>query len=369
MAAGNPWGSVPPTGGGPRRPNIPPNLPGWLQVLLNRLLARRRSPGAVGPGAGGRWLVIIPAAVLALWLASGIYMIQPSEQGVVLCFGAYQGTSSPGLNYHLPYPIEEVFVVPVTTVNRAEIGYTSSAQTDEDSGDVSLAFQDVPAESEMLTGDQNIVDINCAVFWQIGYALAYLFNTRNPDDTVKDVAESVLREVIGRNNLDDVLTTGRAQIEQGVQQQTQAVLDRYGTGIVVDEVQLQRVDPPPDVLDSFRDVQRAHTDAERMINQADAYSNNIVPTARGLAAQIVANAQGQKQATIANATGETQRFLSVLAAYRAAKDITLQRLYIETMQVVLSHATVTVVDPGVKGVLPMLNLDSQSAQAGAGATP
>ena len=142
--------------------------------------------------------------------------------------------------------------MPVTTVNRAEIGYTSSPQTDADSGDVSLAYQDVPAESEMLTGDQNIVDINCAVFWQIGNAQAYLFNTRNPDLTVKQVAESVLREVIGRNNLDDVLTTGRAQIEQAVQQQTQAVLDRYGAGVQIDEVQLQRVDPPPEVLDSFR---------------------------------------------------------------------------------------------------------------------
>jgi membrane protease subunit HflK len=314
-------------------------------------------------------LIIGLVVLVGLWLASGIYMIQPSEQGVVLLFGAYQSTSNSGLNYHLPYPIEQVFVVPVTTVNRAEIGYSSSAQTDEDSGDVSLAYQDVPAESEMLTGDQNIVDINCAVFWRIGNAQAYLFNTRNPDLTVKDVAESVLREVIGRNNLDDVLTTGRAQIEQAVQQQTQAVLDRYGSGVEIDEVQLQRVDPPPDVLDSFRDVQRAHTDAERMINQADAYANTVVPTAQGTAAQIVANAQGQKQAAIANAMGETQRFLSVLAAYRAAKDITLQRLYIETMEDVLSHAKVTVVDPGVKGVLPMLNLDNPGAPQSQGVAP
>ncbi len=358
MATGNPWGSsVPPSGGGPRRPSMS-GLSNRLLAVFERLRARSERPG------GRRFLLFIALpVVVALWLVTGVYMVQPSEQGVVLRFGAYQYTSGPGLNYHLPFPIERVFVVAVTTVNRTEIGYTSVAQTDTDSGAVSMDYQDVPEESEMLTGDQNIVDINCAVFWRVGNAQAYLFNTRNPDDTVKAVAESVLREVIGRNDLDDVLTTGRAGIEQAVMQKTQSVLDQYGAGVEVDEVQLQRVDPPPGVLDSFRDVQRAHTDAETAINQATAYANNIIPTARGQAAQIVATAEGQKQAAIANATGATQRFLSVLTAYRAAKDITLNRLYIETMEDVLSHAKVTIIDPGVKGVLPLLNLGTAAGAA------
>lgn len=379
---GNPWGPVPPPG---NRPNGGPGngqnggnrgnngLPPFINSLLEPFLKQFKGGGGGGPrppvrppfGGGGFALPAGPklaAGALivfaALWLASGIYVVQPDQQGVILRFGAVVGTSGPGLNYHLPWPIDRVLLPAVTRINRTEIGYTTSPQQDPNSGSISMIREDVPAESEMLTGDQNIVDINVAVFWQIKNAQGYLFNVRNPDETVKAVAESVIREVIGRTPIEPAMTSARASIEQAVQRETQIVLDRYGAGVQVDEVQLQKVDPPPEVIDSFRDVQRAHTDAERIINEAHAYENTVVPAAKGQAAQVIAAAQAQREAAIADAQGQAARFLSVLAAYDAAKDITLQRLDIETMQDIMSHAHTTIIDPSVKSVLPMLPLQN-----------
>jgi modulator of FtsH protease HflK len=240
-------------------------------------------------------------------------------------------------------------------VNRIDIGYRSPSS--QAAASRSLAARDVPAESLMLTGDENIIDINFSVFWHISNAPDYLFNTRNPAETVKSAAESVMREVIGHTPIQPALTEARASIEQQVRDGTQAILTQYGAGVEVTQVQLQRVDPPAAVIDSFRDVQRANTDAERMRNEAEAYRNDIVPRARGDAAAIVAQADGAKQASIAQATGESQRFLSVLSAYQAAKDITLKRLYIETMQAILSRAQTTVLDDNAKNLIPYLPLN------------
>ncbi len=212
-------------------------------------------------------------------------------------------------------------------------------------------------ESLMLTGDENIIDINFAVFWKINNAVAYLFNTRNPPLIVKAVAESSMREVIGRTPIQPALTELRAQIENDVLHQTQQILDNYKSGVEVTQVQLQRVDPPAEVVESFVDVQRANTDAERLRNEAEAYRNDIVPRARGDAARIVAEGQGARLASIAQATGQTQRFLSVLAAYQTAKDVTLRRMYLETMQDILTHSSALVVDDRLKGLVPFLPLN------------
>ncbi len=388
-----PWGSggphsVPPTGGegggnggGPRRPGGQPGGPwrpgggpgGWgsgggrppppdLDQLIARLQAFVRGLFGRGGGltAGNRGLALLGIVVLALWIASGLYHVEPDEQGVVLRFGAFNRTTLPGLNYHLPWPIESAETPAVTRINRTEIGYRTGPSGDESDG--SSSREEVPAESLMLTGDENIVDVDLTLLWHIDNAVDYLFNTRDPDVTVKAVAESVLREVMGRTPIQPALGPMRAQIAADVMDQSQKILNSYHAGVEITQVLLQKVDPPPAVIESFRDVQRANTDAERMRNEAQAYANDIVPRARGDAARIVAAGQGEKLATIAQATGETKRFLSVLAAYRQAKEITLQRMYLDTMREILTHDQTIVLDDKVKGLLPFLQLDGVPAR-------
>ena len=209
----------------------------------------------------------------------------------------------------------------------------------------------------MLTGDENIIDINFAVFWRIRDVVPFLFNTRSPEYTVKSAAESVTREVIGRTPIQPALTDARARIEAEVLKGVQAILDQYGSGVEITQIQLQKVDPPNAVIDSFRDVQRANTDADRARNEAESYRNDIVPRARGESARLVAEADGARQTSIAQAGGEAQRFLSVLKAYEAAKDVTMRRLYIETMQDILSRTPSVVVDNQLQGVVPFLPLN------------
>jgi membrane protease subunit HflK len=342
-----------------------------LDALIARLQSYIRSLlGGGGPRArftGGRGLALIGLAVVALWLASGIYRVEPDEQGVVLRFGAFNRTTLPGLNYHLPWPIERALTPAVTRINRIEIGYRSLAAVQNDTR--SENRRSVPEESLMLTGDENIIDINFAVFWKISDATAYLFNVRNSDVVVKAVAESSMREVIGRMPIQPALTELRGQIATDVQRQTQQVLDGYKAGVEITGVQLQGVNPPAEVVESFVDVQRANTDAERVRNEAEAYRNDIVPRARGDAARIVAEGQGAKQAAMAQATGQTQRFLSVLAAYRQAKDVTLRRMYIETMQDILTRSPALVVDDKLKGLVPFLPLNPPNAPSPRPTTP
>jgi membrane protease subunit HflK len=367
---GGPWGY----GGGPGgpfggRPGGQGPLPD-LDALIARLQAFIRSllgGGTRGRFSGGRGLALIALAVVALWLASGIYRVEPDEQGVVLRFGAFNRTTLPGLNYHLPWPIETALTPAVTRINRIEVGFRSIGTTQNDTA--SENRRDVPEESLMLTGDENIIDINFVVFWKISSAVDYLFNTRSPDVVVKAVAESSMREVMGRSPIQPALTELRGQIASDVQRQTQQVLDGYKAGVEVTGVQLQGVNPPAEVVESFVDVQRANTDAERIRNEAQAYANDIVPRARGDAARIVAEGQGAKQASIAQATGQTQRFLSVLAAYQQAKDVTLRRMYIETMQEILTRSPALVVDDRLKGLVPFLPLTPPAPAAPRPATP
>ncbi len=336
------------------------------QERARRLLGSLGGPGGTGGGRrfGGRGLMLLGIAAAALWLASGLYRVEPDQEGVVLRFGAFTRLTPPGLNYHLPWPIEAVETPAVTRVNRIEIGYRSGEPTDEVPAEAPVgrdSGRDIAQESLMLTGDENIVDVNIAVLWRIDDVVAYLFNTRDPRVTVKAVTESVLREVMGRSPIQPALGPLRAQIADQVMRQTQQILNGYHAGVQIVQVLPQMVDPPAAVVESFRDVQRANTDAERMRNQAEGYQNDIVPRARGEASRIVALAQGDRQAAIARATGEAQRFQSVLTAYQAAKDVTMKRLYLDTMQDVLSHAQTLVLDDKLRGVLPFLPLSAEPA--------
>jgi membrane protease subunit HflK len=353
---GGPWGQG--GGGGPfgPRPGGPGPLPD-LDALIARLQAYIRSLLGGGPRGrftGGRGLALLGLAVVALWLLSGIYRVEPDELGVVLRFGAYSERTQPGLHWHIPWPVEHVLTPAVTRINRIEIGYRSLGSVQNDASSQNRAPK--PEESLMLTGDENIIDINFAVFWKVSDAVAYLFNVRNPEVVVKAVAESSMREVIGRMPIQPALTELRGQIASDVMRQTQQVLENYKSGVEITGVQLQGVNPPAEVVESFVDVQRANTDAERVRNEAEAYRNDIVPRARGDAARIVAEGQGAKQAAVAEATGQTQRFLSVLAAYQQAKEVTLRRMYIETMQAVLTRSPALVVDDKLKGLVPFLPL-------------
>jgi membrane protease subunit HflK len=365
-----PWSGGPRSGGGPGNNNLPD-----LDQLIARANAAFRGfvPGGGGmphlrlPRSGGRALLLLVLLIVAVWLATGFYRVEPDQQGVVLRFGAFNRTTFPGLNYHIPWPVETALTPSVTHINRVEVGFAPN-----DTGNLRMTSrglvsdsgnreQSIPAESLMLTGDENIIDIDFAVFWRIRDAGSYLFNTRDPDETVKQVAESEMREVIGRTPIQPALTEARAQIETDVRAGMQAVLDQYKSGVEITQVQLQKVDPPADVIESFRDVQRANTDAERMRNEAESYRNDIVPRARGDAAAIVATADGARQAAVAEAGGQAQRFASVYAAYQAAKDVTLRRLYIETMQAIISKTPTTVLDAGMKAPLPLLNLGDPTA--------
>ena len=370
---GNPGGNPPPGGKGPERPDRGPwggggrgpggrgpgipDLEEVIQQLQQR--ARRFVPGGRGSGQGsGRLIGLFALVALAIWLASGFYRVQPDEQGVVLRFGAFRGYTYPGLRYHLPWPVESALTPSVTRVNRIEVGVRSPAdQSERASTDTA---SEVAAEALMLTGDENIIDINFSVFWRIKDARDFLFNTRHPAATVRAAAESMMRQVIGRTPIQPALTEARARIELDVMTGTQAILDQYGSGVEVTQVQLQKVDPPNAVIESFRDVQRANTDAERVRNESESYRNDIVPRARGEAARLIAEAEGQRAASIAEAVGQAQRFRSVEQAYSVAKEVTLQRLYIETMQDILSKTPSIVLDDAVKGLVPYLPLDNSA---------
>jgi modulator of FtsH protease HflK len=349
-----------PGGGGPFGPNGPlPDIDSLIRQA--QAFVRNLLPGGRGVGFGG--LTILVAVVVALWVASGFYRVQPDEQGIVLRFGAYKYWTPPGLHWHIPWPVEEVERPAVTRINRIEIGFRSGVGQVESS--TNNAGREMLAESLMLTGDENIIDIQFVVFWRIrpNDAAKFLFNARRPADLVFGVAESSMREVIGRTPIEPALAQLRAQIESDVMRQTQAILDRYNVGIEITEVNMGKVDRPAAVIESQIDVQRANTDAERMRNEAEAYHNDIVPRARGEAARLIAEAQGIKQATVAEATGQSQRFDVVFAAYQQAKDITLRRMYLDAMQNILAHARTLVVDDKLKGLVPFLPLDAPGTSA------
>ena len=296
---------------------------------------------------------------ISVWLFTGFYRVLPEEHAVVMTFGKWTDTkTTPGLNYHMPWPIQTVAKVNVTFERRIEIGFRGKNVRGRDSSTGS-AVMDVADESLMVTGDENIIDIDFVVLWRISDAGKYLFEIRNPEKTIKKVAESAMREIIGKTEIQKALTGSRALIQSQTKELMQSMLDDYNSGIAINEVQLQQVNPPAPVVEAFDDVLRAQADKERLRNEADAYRNKIIPEARGKAEQLIQEAEAYKQKTINGATGDANRFLSVYNAYRQAKDVTAKRMYIETMQEIMQNSKKYIVDgKGAGGVLPYLSLDS-----------
>ncbi|HVV64018.1 MAG TPA: FtsH protease activity modulator HflK [Rhizomicrobium sp.] len=338
QGAKGPWGREP--SGRSRRPD--------LEELFRRLVQRLRGALPSGRFTAGT-LGVAALALLALWLASGVYFVRPDEEGVVLRFGAVSAISAPGMRYHLPWPIEVAYTPKVRNENKISIGFQPA-----DAGDEGTQLSDVVEESHMLTGDENIVDINFTVYWKIKDAPAFLFNAPNQEGTIKAVAESAMREVVGESQIEPVQTSEREEIQLKVRDVTQKALDAYGMGVFVTRVQMLKADPPGEVIAAYRDVQAARADQDSKRNEAEAYANRIVPQARGEAAHIVQDAEAYRQEAVAEASGEAKRFLAIDAEYRKAPEVTRKRLYLETMSRTLGPLNKIIVDDSVKGVVPYL---------------
>ena len=353
-------GSRGPWGSGPQ-----PDLEEFLRRSQDKL--RSALPGNLG----GRGIALMALAAIALWGFSGFFRVEPDELGVVLRFGKFTREVQPGLNYHLPYPIETALTPQALRVNKVDIGMRVLEATS-----CATTVRDVPEESLMLTGDENIVDVNFSVLWKVkpNRVGDYLFNVQSPEGTVKAVAESTMREVIGRSNIQAILTGARQSIETAVQELMQKTLDDYGAGVVVQQVQLQKVDPPTQVIDAFRDVQAARSDLERAANEAQTYANRVVPEARGRAAKIIQDAEAYREQTVADAKGQASRFSQIYEQYKKAPDVTRLRMYLETMERVLGGTDKTIIDTGPQsgpGVVPYLSLNgvTPSPQAPTGGKP
>jgi len=354
----NPWGQGPQSGGNgsgqtPDFEDMIRRGQDWLNSLM---------PGG---SMNGRGAVLIALAALVLWLASGLYTVKPDEVGLNLIFGRYVGSTQPGLNYNLPYPIGSVIRPSVTTVNTTEIGFRSGE------GRARNAQRDLAEESLMLTGDENIVDINFAVQWQVNPAKAadFVFNIQEPESSIKAVAESAMREIIGKRNIQAILTTERGAVEADVRQLMQETLNAYGAGVEVRLVQLQKVDPPAQVIDAFRDVQAARQDQDRARNEAETYASKVVPEARGEAARIQQEAEAYRERVVAEATGQASRFSQIYAEYKKSPEIIRERMYLETMERILAGSEKTVIDQNgsaQQGVVPYLPLGELQKKSGAG---
>jgi len=346
---GSPWGSPPGGGNGSGRGPTPPDIEEIIkkiQKTINDILP--------GGSSGGAKSIVVGIVILGfIWLASGLYRVLPDEQGVVLRFGKFVKTTQPGLNYHIPIPIESVQTPKVTKVNRMDIGFRSERDTGFTSGGVA----DVSEESLMLTGDENIVNIDFSVFWVIKDAGKFLFKIQDPQGTVKAAAETAMREVIAKSKIQPILTEGRAKIEIETQEIIQSILDEYNSGIQITQVQTQKADPPDQVIDAFRDVQAARADMERSKNEAEAYANDVIPRARGEAQKILQAAEAYKKEVVAKAEGEASRFVSIYNEYAKAKEVTQERMYLETMEKVLADIDKVIIDKNAgSGVVPYLPL-------------
>ena len=336
-----------PGGGGGGGGGQPPDIDELIRRGQERM--KRFMPGL----RGVRGVLLILLIGIGIWLATGFYRVQPDEQGVVLRFGEWTKTTQPGLNYHLPAPFESVFTPKVTRVNRIEVGYRTVADSRGN------AFpRGVPSESLMLTGDENIIDVKFTVFWVIEDAGKFLFNLRSPERTVKDVAESAMREVIGKTNLQFALAEGRQPLAQATFELTQQIMNEYDAGILITQVEPQSIDPPEAVIASFRDVQAARADQERLKEEAERHKNTVVPEAQGRAAAILEKARTYRAQEVNGAIGQARRFVAVYNEYRLAKNVTKRRIYLETMEKLLSGMNKVIIGTGEhgSGVVPYLPL-------------
>jgi len=336
----SPWG---------KRPNnqTPPDVDELIRNSKNKF--KKFMPSKFG---GGKSISIIFLILLALWLASGIYRVNPQEQGVVLRFGEFVRTTQPGLHYHLPSPVEKVITPDVTRENKIEIGYRGF-------GGGTANRRDVPDESKMITGDENNIDIDFVVFWKISDAGKYLFNLQDPPETVKVAAQSIMRDIIGQTKIQTALTGGRQNIQLTAKSLLQDLLNQYEAGVEIRDVQLLSVDPPQEVIDAFNDVQRARQDRDTLINEAEAIRNDIVPRARGEAAQMINEAQAYESQVVNRAKGDADRFISVYESYKINPDVTSSRIYLETMEKVLVNVNKVIMDKSASssGIVPYLPID------------
>lgn len=328
---------------------------------LNSVLGKRgggdSGGGGMGGAAAGGGLGIVLVLILLIWAASGIYIVDASERGVILRFGKFLESTLPGPHWHIPWPVESVEIVNVSEVRTIEVGFRNNVRSK------------VPSESLMLTDDENIVDLQFAVQYIRANPEDYLFYNRNPDKTVKEVAESAIREIVGKSKMDFVLYEGREEIAVNAKALMQGILERYRTGITVSQVTMQNAQPPEQVQASFDDAVKANQDRERQKNEGQAYYNDVVPKAQGVAARLLQEAEGYKQRVIASAAGEAARFDQVLSEYRKAPRVMRDRLYIDAMEEVLSNTTKVIIDQKASSNLLFLPLDKliQSA-AGVAAT-
>ena len=340
---GGPWGG----GGGPggRRP---PDIEDMIRRGQDRF--KRAMPS--GRGLGPIGITVILLAIISVWIISGFYRVQNNERGVEMIFGRHADTTDPGLHWNWPFPVGAVLQPEVTTIHQIDIGFQRFGR-----GGTQEQKRDVSEESLMLTGDQNIIDIDFSVFWKISDPFLFLFKIRNPQDTVKIAAESAMREIIGRTDIQPALTEGRGTVEASVKLQLQTILDEYESGILITDLNLQDVKPPQPVIDAFDDVQRARQDRERLRNEADKYRNDILPRARGEAQRTVQGAEAYKERLVNEAEGEAERFLSVFRAYQENPQVTRRRMYLETIQQVLGDSDKVILDSSIKGAVPYLPLN------------
>lgn len=356
MAWNEPGGSKDkdPWGGGQGDGQGPPDLDDVVRKLQEKFSGIFGGKGGGGRGGGsGRGASLgistLILVVLGLWALSGLYIIDEGKRGVVLRFGDYTQTVQAGLHWHIPFPIETVEVVDVEQIRSAEIGFRSGAG--------GQSVRPVPREALMLTQDENIIDIKLAVQYRVQDAPAYLFNVRNPDETLHQATESALREVIGKSKMDFALTEGRSEIVARTNKVTQEILDNYETGLVITSVNMQDAQPPEQVQDAFNDAVKAREDEVRLRNEAEAYSNDILPKARGGAARIVEEASAYQEQVIARAEGDVSRFEQILTEYKQAPGVTRERLYLDAMESILTSASKVMIDVKEGNNLLFLPLD------------
>ena len=343
---GNSWNTKgqPPGGGSSNGGGEPPDFDALLHKLLESFRAwhsSHREPPQIVLGG----IVVL----LSLWLLSGFYQVSTDQLGVVTRFGGFNRIEQPGLRYHAPYPIEDVLLPNVTAQNEIQVGFRSNSRDPE-------VMHALPEESMMLTQDQNIIDVEFAVFWRIGDIEKFLFNIREPQQTIKMAAESMMREVIGQNKLQYALTDGRDQIAADAHQRLQKLMDSYDSGVIISNINLQTVAVPDEVKAAFQDVVNARLDEERFQNEAETHANKVIPQAKGDAARILQQAMAYRDQKVAIAQGDADRFKEVLAAYTQSKEVTSKRMYLETIEAVLGNAHKIVVDKSGSGTISYLPL-------------
>lgn len=358
----NPWGKPQGQQGNSDKDNNRPNRPSSpntdeidFDALFRKAKETFNSLFSNGgsPENSGKAFSIAIVVALVLWLLSGIFFVQPNQNAVVLTFGKYTRTDEvPGPKWRMPWPIQSVTVVDVTTERRVQIGYTN-----EDRGYNSANANSAHQESLMLTGDENIVDINFVVLWRVGNAKDFLYSVRDPEDTISMVAASTMREIIGQTKIQSALTDARTQIQSDARALMQKLLDEYHTGVTINNVQLQKVDPPAAVVDAFNEVQRARQEKEKLKNLAEAYRNDIIPRAKGEAVKMTQDAEAYKQQIVSQATGESSRFNSIYQAYKNAPDVTSERMYLETLEQIVKSTKTIVLGNKDSNVLPYLPLN------------